>query len=145
MLIGQYEKKLSQKRRVAIPFKLKTALGNNLFVAKWYENCLVMVGERGWEEISKKLTAITPFATQPVRDTDRFILGSAYLLNPDRQGRVVLPRRLVKYAKLKSDVVFVGLGNRVEVWDKLQWEAREEFVSKNAHKFMEKIADTFKN
>ena len=139
MLIGQYETKLSPKRRVAIPNKFRRGVGKGMIVARWYEECLVLIGEEGWQKLSAKITKKVDFLTEPVRDTDRFILGSAFPLSPDSQGRVVLPETLTKYANMKDEVVFVGLGNRVEVWDKSEWKKREAYIASNAGKLMEKI------
>jgi MraZ protein len=140
MLVGQYETKLSAKRRVAIPYKIRKELGKGIIIARWYEGCLVMIGEEGWSELSYKLTKTAMFVTQPVRDTDRFILGSAFEVIPDAQGRVVLPQNLATYAKMKDEVVFVGLGKRVEIWDKDMWTKREAYIAENAAEYIEKIA-----
>jgi len=140
MLIGQYESVLSQKKRVAIPAKFRRTLGSKIITAKWYEGCLVLVGEENWKALLEKLTGGVGTVTASVRDTDRFILGSAFEFEPDSQGRVVLSEPLVKYAKLGSNVVFLGLGDRVEVWDKTEWEKREKYVGEHAGEFIEKIA-----
>ena len=140
MLVGQYETKISPKRRVAIPYRLRKDLGKGIIIASGTRVVLVMVGEAGWLSLSEKLTASSQFVTQPVRDTDRFILGSAFEIVPDAQGRVVLPESLTGYANMHSEVVFVGLGTRVEIWDKNEWMKRESYVSDNAAKFIETIA-----
>jgi len=112
-----------------------------MIVAKWYEGCLVLIGETNWDALLKRLTGESKIITAPVRDTDRFILGSAYELDPDAQGRVILPLSLVNYASLSKDVVFIGLGDRAEIWDRKEWEKRESFVSQHAGEFLENLAD----
>ncbi len=140
MLVGQYETKLSPKRRVAVPNRLRKHLGKKIIVARWYEGCLVMVGESGWETLMQRLTTKTNYITQSVRDIDRFIMGSAFELDPDPQGRVILPETLTRYAKIKNGVTFVGLGDRVEVWDSTFWKKREEYASSNSTKLIEELA-----
>ncbi len=139
MLLGQYSSKLSSGKRVAIPKKFRSNLGSTFIIAKWYENCLVIVSQKNWEGLLAKLTGNTMIITQPVRDTDRFILGSAYEVTPDSQGRVVLPEALSKYASLKNEVAFLGLGNRAEIWNKGLWERREEYLGKTASSRIEKL------
>ncbi len=141
MLIGQYSTNLSPKRRIAIPKKIREELGKRLVVAKWYEGCLVLIGEANWNVLLKRLTGESKIITAPVRDTDRFILGSAYELDPDAQGRVILPSSLVEYANLSKDVVFIGLGDRAEIWDREEWGKRESYVSRHASEFIESLAD----
>ncbi len=140
MLIGTYYGVLSPKRRLAVPSSFRKILGEKLIIAKWYEECLVLVGEVGWNALLKRLTPKEGIVTKPVRDTDRFILGSAFELEPDEQGRVVIPEILAKYAKLGSEIVFLGLGDRVEIWSKGEWEAHEKKVTEHASNLLEAIA-----
>ena len=141
MLIGQYSTNLSPKRRIAIPKKIREKLGKKMIVAKWYEGCLVLIGEANWEALLNRLTGESKMITAPVRDTDRFVLGSAYELDTDDQGRVILPSSLTNYAKLSKRVVFVGLGDRAEIWDKDEWEKRELYIARHAGEFIEKLAE----
>jgi MraZ protein len=144
MLIGQYETTLSLKRRVAIPKAFRKVLGKKFIVAKWYEGCLVLVGQEDWQELLNRLTGKKGVITAPVRDTDRFILGSAFEVEPDGQGRVIIPSLLSEYANLKDDIVFIGLGDRVEIWSKADWKKRESYVASHAAEFVEKMAENEK-
>lgn len=141
MLIGNYSTKLSTANRVAVPNSFRKELGKTFIIAKWYENCLVVVSSESWKELLKRITGQVQFVTQSVRDTDRFILGSAFELTTDAQGRTVLPKQLIEFAKLHDEVVFIGLGDRVEVWSKTEWEEREKYVSENAAQLLETIAN----
>lgn len=141
MLIGTYEASYGLKRRVAIPASFRKILGAKIILAKWYEGCLVLVSEESWSALLEKVKGETGFITQGVRDTDRFILGSAYEVLPDDQGRVVIPLVLALYAGLKEKVSFIGLGDRVEIWDSQTWRQREEYVSAHAAKILEKLAN----
>ncbi len=144
MLLGLYEAKLTDKGRLALPKKFRKQLGENVIIARWYETCLVVVGKKEWEELLSKLTGKAEFITRPVRDTDRFILGSAFEVDLDKQGRFVVPRLLKDYAGLRSEVVFLGLGNRVEIWSKKNWSVRENAIQKQAESLVEKIAEDAK-
>lgn len=144
MLIGNYSTKISQANRIAVPNSFRKELGKTFVIAKWYENCLVLVSSESWSELLKRITGGTQFVTQSVRDTDRFILGSAFELTTDAQGRTVLPKSLVDFAKLHDEVVFIGLGDRIEVWDRAEWEKREKYVAENAAQLLESIANNGK-
>ncbi|MEK7112741.1 MAG: cell division/cell wall cluster transcriptional repressor MraZ [Patescibacteria group bacterium] len=141
MLLGTYRGNISPKRRVAIPASFRKELGDKFIVTKWYEICLVLVSTGNWNALLDRLKGESNLITQGIRDTDRFILGSAYELIPDGQGRVVLPAALVSYAGLKNQASFIGLGDRVEIWDKEAWEKREEFVARKAAELIEKLAN----
>jgi len=140
MVLGQYKTSITNGRRIAIPKAFRTSLGNNLIVARWYEGCLVLVSRESWEALLQKITSSNKIATLSVRDTDRFILASAFEINPDSQGRVVVPDKLSNYANLNSEVVFIGLLDRVEIWDSKLWEQKEKEVSDKAAELIEELA-----
>jgi len=140
MLIGNYSVNLSQGRRLAIPNQLRKSLGTKIIIAKWYENCLVIVPQNNWEQLIKKITGEVTNLTKSVRNTERFVLGSAFELELDKQGRFVLPESLAKFAKIKGNSTFLGLGNRVEIWDTDIWLKKEKVISDKAADLVERIA-----
>jgi MraZ protein len=141
MLIGSFIGVLGQKRRTAIPRKFINDLGTELIIAKWYEGCLILVGKGTWEALLKRLTSKIEIITKPVRDTDRFILGSAFEITPDSQGRVVIPPLLASYANLKDSLVFIGLGDRVEIWDEEAWRQKEKNVTEHAAEYIDELVN----
>ena len=88
----------------------------------------------------KRLTAKLSTLTASVRDTDRFILGGAYEVELDYQGRIIVPGLLVDHAALTGNTIFVGLGDRVEIWDKAKWEKREKEIAEYAGYLVENIS-----
>jgi MraZ protein len=142
MLLGTYTAKFAAKRRVAIPALLRRSLGDSFILAKWYEGCLVLVAKAAWQALLERLTGGQKVITIPIRDTERFIFGSAYETEPDEQGRIVIPERLAEYATLGEELFFVGLGDRVEIWDKAIWEEKEKKVAREAAGYLEELAKT---
>lgn len=140
MLIGSYVGNVGDKRRVAVPKKFLTELGDEPVIAKWYENCLVLVSTSFWEELLKRLTGGSKVASLGVRDIERFILGSAFETEPDGQGRIVIPELLAQYAGITKELVFVGLGNRVEMWPKEAWDKKSQDLAQTTKEYIENIA-----
>ena len=141
MLIGYYTSKITDKGRIALPKKFRDELGNRVVVARWYEGCIVIVATKSFKNLLNRITGTTRFITKDIRDTDRFILGSAFELRLDGQGRFILPKNLKEHAKIKDEVVFMGLNDRVEIWDLKVWKERELVIKKNAEKMIEDIAN----
>ena len=141
MLIGSYSGILSPKRRTAVPKKFLPDLGSSFIIAKWYEGCLVVVGKSVWEALLERVSPKGSAVTGSVRDTDRFILGSAFEVVPDGQGRIVIPGSLAIYAGLSQKIVFLGLRDRIEVWDEEVWVKREKEISSHAAQLLEKLAE----
>ncbi len=141
MLLGTYQIKVANGRRIFIPAPLRSELGEKYILAKWYEECLVLVAEDSWNALYKRLVGDQKIIVSPIRETERFILGSAYNTLPDDQGRIVLPEILTSYAKLTDQVSFIGLGDRVEIWDSKIWEEKQKSLAKEAFEIIEKLAN----
>lgn len=141
MLIGSYQTNLGDKRRVAVPKKFLSIIGNRPILAKWYEDCLVLVSVDFWDSLLARLTGGRKTAGLGVRDIERFILGSAFELEADKQGRIIIPELLAQYAKLKKELVFVGLGDRVEVWPKEVWDEKSKNLSKTTRDYIESLSE----
>lgn len=141
MLIGLYLSGLGENRRTAIPKRFLEELGKDLVIAKWYEDCLVLVNTSFWEGLLKRLTGGLGVVSQGVRNIERFILGSAFETEPDDQGRIVIPEPLAKFAGLGKEIAFLGLVDRVEIWDKEIWERRADEIAKTSREYIEKLAN----
>lgn len=138
MLLGNYQAKINYKGRTAVPSKYRPQLGKEIIIGQWYENCLVIVSQKQWQELLKEIEE-KPFITAPSRETDRFLAGGAFEIELDGQGRLVIPPSLREYADLKEEVVFVGLLNRVEIWDKANWEKHQKYLDEHAEEIAERL------
>lgn len=139
MLIGSYLGNLNEKRRAAVPKKFLLELGDKPILAKWYEDCLLLVSSGFWEKLFERLTGGKKVISYGVRDIERFILGSAFEVDPDEQGRIVIPEILSKYANFNKEIVFTGLYDRVEIWAVETWNKKTEELSKTTKEFIEKL------
>ncbi|MBI4033041.1 MAG: division/cell wall cluster transcriptional repressor MraZ [Candidatus Blackburnbacteria bacterium] len=141
MLIGQYHTRLSGKGRTAVPVRFREELGETIVVSRWYEGSLAIFAQKAWERMLEVAVGGS-LLTRPTRETERFLLGGAYEIRLDAQGRFVIPRPLREYARLTNEVVFVGLRDRAEVWNKKDWIAKEEDITKRAEKLIEEVQQT---
>jgi MraZ protein len=130
--------KLEKKKRVAIPKKFRDELGTDLIITRGYEQSLVLVNKEMWSKIAGNVLDGS-FINKNIRETTRFLVGSATEILPDKQGRVVIPSGLFDYAQLKDDIVFVGLINWVEVWDKTVWDTKVQYLSANGDAIAEEL------
>lgn len=140
MILGQYTSKLTDKNRVSVPKKFREEVGNELIVAKWYENCLVVVPKDKWMMVRERIGGKEQLIIEPVRDIDRFILGSAYEIELDFQGRFIIPDLLLIHANITSDATFVGLGDRIEIWSTEIWNQKQIEAQKKAAEALENLS-----
>ena len=139
MIIGEFRSKLVSGNRLAFPKKFREEMGQKVIITQGYEGCLVIVDEEGWESLITD-SAKGPFVSEPVRDTTRFLLGSAAEVELDDQGRFVLPANLKEYGAVSEDVIFLGLGRWVEVWDKQRWLDRKKYIDDHSGEIGEKLS-----
>lgn len=117
---------LDGKGRLAIPTRHRDALasreGSSLVVTIDTEDtCLLLYPTDHWQLIEEKLQNLPSFNPQ-ARRIQRLLLGHATDVEPDSNGRILLPPLLRDHAKLEKNVVMVGQGNKFELWDETIWQ-----------------------
>jgi len=129
MFIGEHKQKMDTKGRVVVPSKFRDELGNQVVVTKGLgENCLYAFSRESWEKVVSKLEEL-PMTNMKVRNFNRFFLAGASNLEADKLGRVLVSSALREYALLDKEVVWVGVGNRMEIWDVDKWkENSDKFI-----------------
>lgn len=138
MLLGQYDGIVGEKNRIAFPKKFREVLGDKLIITHGYENSLIVVSEEGWTALLEG-TQGKPFIQFETRETQRFLLGGANLVELDSKGRFILPVYLRDFAKITSDVIFLGLSRYVEIWDKNRWTEYSKNLEKNIDVISERL------
>ena len=138
MLIGQYDGKIDSKGRTAFPKKFREILGDNLIVTLGYENSLIIVSEENWKALLEG-TEGRPFIESATRETQRFLLGGASSVSLDGKGRFILPVYLREFARIKDEVVFIGLSRYVELWGKENWLKYRKTLEKNIDTISERL------
>lgn len=126
LLTGTFSRSIDEKQRLAIPKRLRDALGcpegGNLYVAPGTNGSLSVYTEESFAQLADRLTQVS-LARREVRDFARLFYGSAQRVELDRQGRVRLPGELIEQAALGKEVVLVGVRDHVELWASQRWEA----------------------
>ena len=121
MFMGEYNHTIDPKGRVIIPAKFRDSLGEQFVVTQGLDGCLFVYDDIEWRAFEEKLKTL-PITNKEARAFVRFFLAGAADVEVDKQGRILLPAVLRDHAKLIKDVVFVGVGSRVEIWSKENWE-----------------------
>lgn len=140
MLLGTYAAKLAENHRTSVPAPLRSQLGEHIIIAKWYEKCLVMVAKSSLDALLTRIIGQETLITDPVRGSEHFIFAGAFELMPDDQGRIVIPENLIAFANLGEDIYFLGIRDRVEIWDKAMWDEKEKLVATEAREYIEELA-----
>lgn len=132
-LIGEYYCKLDAKGRLSLPSRLRGQIpesaGNALVVNRGFEQCLVLYTKEDWLRETEKLSAVDDFMSPEIRRFKRIFTNGANLLPIDGSQRILLPKKLMEYANLDSEVVLSAFGNKVEIWNKELYESELDVES----------------
>ena len=123
MFMGQYEHTIDAKGRTIIPAKYREGLGETFIITRGLDGCLYLYPSDAWQEFADKLQSLP--STLQNRKIPRQFLSKAMEVSLDKQGRILVPALHREMADLEKDVVFVGMMNRVELWDKARYNTEE--------------------
>lgn len=135
---GQHERTIDAKNRIQLPSQLRAAIdserdGDGLYLTLGeHRGTLSIFTERGFEELAARME--TEFMTGP--ESQRFELqfyALASRVDLDKQGRFVLPDRLLQKARLGNEVFLVGQKRRIDIWNRsalnramgIDWESED--------------------
>lgn len=125
-LIGVHECKMDAKGRVMIPSALKKQLLPVLekgFVIKRsvFQKCLELYPMDEWEKTMSKVNKLNRFVKKN-NDFIRMFTAGVKLLEMDANGRVNIPKDLMNFADLSSELVLSSSVGMIEVWNKDAYE-----------------------
>lgn len=125
--IGNFEARLDAKSRVFVPAPFRRLLQTGgqpvLYLRKdIFEDCLVLYPDTVWEAeldtLRKKLSKWNPTQQAIFRQYTR----EAVLVEMDANGRILIPKSLMEACGITADVVFLGVDDTLELWDKATLE-----------------------
>ena len=124
MFDGRFSNTLDDKGRVAIPVRYREALSasgqDRIVVTRFKINnlpCLEAYDAHAWQELVNSVQSKAGAFGMSRAMFESVYIGEAQLCQPDKQGRILLPPTLRAHAQLSTEVVFVGVGNRFQLFD----------------------------
>lgn len=133
MFFGNYSHSLDEKGRLVIPKKMREELGNKIFIMKGFDGALAIYQESSYTRVVEELEKYS-FNKKENRDYLRLKLASIVDLDVDKMGRVQLPSAILGKYHINKDVIVLGVGDHIEVWDKERYE-----------EYMTSIEDEYEN
>ena len=126
MFLSTYENKLDKKGRVSVPASFRSYLSNtgyngivcfpsfnNQSIEAWPQDRI--------EKISNAIDTLNPFEDKK----DYFatsILSESINLQFDSEGRILITEKLLRHAKIKNSMLFVGQGKTFQIWEPTSFE-----------------------
>jgi MraZ protein len=121
MFLGHFEHSLDEKGRLTIPARFRELLGGGAFITQGFDRCLMVMPGAYFNQVYEHLTDLN-LADPTARLMRRMILATAYPLEADKVGRVLVPQYLRQFAGLDGAAIVTGQGEYFEVWTPGEWD-----------------------
>jgi MraZ protein len=126
---GRFEHSIDGKGRVSIPAKFREILrrdyGSDQLIITIFDSCLVAYPLTEWQVFEEKMKDFSQLKKE-AKSFLRYFYSGAMECAIDDHGRILVPSQFREHAQLIKEIVFVGVMNRFEIWNKGVWE--EEFA-----------------
>jgi MraZ protein len=140
MFSGEYTYLIDEKKRLAVPVKFRKLLGQKAVLTRGLDQCLFLYPVKEWQKLAKKIANL-PLAQADARSFARLMLGGAMEVTFDSLGRILVPDYLKNYANLKKRVVLIGLYDRIEIWDEIEFQKYKKKTEMAAGEIAERLKE----
>jgi MraZ protein len=118
---GTYDLKLDAKNRLTVPAKSRPDLSAGVSLTKGFERCLQIWPTPDYERVTREaLKDLNPLGPE-ARDLKRHLYGNTAATELDSAGRIMVPPNFLAHAGITKDVVVIGSGEYLELWDRDAW------------------------
>jgi MraZ protein len=140
LFLGEFEHSIDDKSRLAVPARFRAALQGGLVITRGLERCLVIWDADTWRTWAERVSTLNQWQADSRRLQRHFFAG-AQPAQPDKLGRIVIPQFLREYAQLETEVVVVGLADRIEVWSRAEWQRERAEAERSSAELAEHLAN----
>ena len=138
MYFGSFTHNLDDKGRLMIPRKMREELGYKVYIMKGFEGSLSLYNEERYQKLVEEFSRLS-FNQSKVRDYLRLQFASTYEMEVDKLGRVQIPTALLTKYNISKEVLVLGIGDHIEVWDKAKYEEYENSIRDEFESIAENI------
>src|SRR4030095_11551744 len=144
MFQGHSQCNLDDKSRLILPAKfrkyIKPEADNKLILTRGLDECLLVYPQDEWEKVKIGLTRYNQFNTDQ-RFFIRQFLNFVNECELDSQNRILVPPQLIQFAKLKKEVIMVGLLDKMEIWDPKIKNKYDNSMTRSYEEIAEKVSE----
>ena len=133
MFFGSFAHTLDEKGRLMIPRKMREELGYKVYINKGFDGSLSIYTVERYQKLVEEFNKL-PFNQQRNRDYLRVQFASTYEMDVDKLGRLQLPTALLNKFNISRNVIVLGIGDHIEIWDAKKYEEYENGIFENFEK-----------
>lgn len=127
MLNGIYRHSIDAKGRMAVPVKFRAELGEVFFLTVGLDSCLYIFSQTEWEKFNTAIRSTLSFTS--AEKLSRFFNAYSFEVEPDIQGRVIIPTELRNRAGIGKQAVVIGASNHAEIWEPEKWDEMQKSIT----------------
>ena len=112
--------KIDAKKRVSVPAAFRAVAGeqgfDGIFVYPAFTEVAIEGGGQTLiDDIDEMVRRLDPYSAEH-NALAAALFSDSYRLPFDQDGRVILPEFLLAHAKIAQDLLFVGMGQKFQIW-----------------------------
>ena len=132
---GEYKCAADAKGRLMVPAKMRDLFPEeeSMILVRSLDQCINLYTEEKWRFFEEKIESLPETESRDVR---RFFYASMQDVEPDSQGRILLPVQLREFAGIGKNVIVLGCGDHAEIWDEEKYRI---YLAENRTSSIEEI------
>ena len=125
---GQFEVRMDDKGRLPLPVRLRERLqetGESGLVLAYWDGGIQGFTQSRWRKMERRFAGVSLFDRRSRNFLHAYVAGASEV-EPDAQGRILLPAPLRRRAGLNKDCVILSYLGLIEIWDAERWQVRQD-------------------
>jgi len=122
---GEHECKLDAKGRLVLPSRLKSVLPEaskkSIIVRKGFESNLILYPITEFQNIYARINSLNEFSSEQ-RKLKRNLFSGISQVDFDSNGRFLIPKNMISHCRIEKDVILIGVGNIIELWNPITYK-----------------------
>jgi MraZ protein len=129
--VGVYELTIDSKNRLSIPHPVRSKInadsdGRAFYVVPGRRRGILAVYPEHYYERLRRFVPPEEQLSESTQAWRQFELSQSVLLDPDNQGRILIPERLLKWGKIQKQVTLIGVQDHLEIWNREEYGRFEQ-------------------
>ena len=129
--VGLYELTIDGKSRLSIPHGIRSKMncdadGRSFYVLPGQRRGTLAIYPERYFERARAQIPPPERLSEGGHEWRQFEYSQSTLLDPDSQGRILIPERLLKRAGVGREVTLIGVQDRLELWSRAEFDAFQD-------------------
>lgn len=138
--VGSFQQIMDSKNRIILPGAFRQAFSKSFIISAGFDRCLYLWRPEDWDAFKRQELGKISHLKKQSRDLERWFHAHAHIIELDSQNRFVVPPPLRASAALSREIILAGVANRVEVWNRDEWQKYMDKISGSIEEIAESLS-----